>query len=394
MPRYVHPFPARMAPEVALAKLKSLKPSQVVLDPMAGSGTVIRSASELGLQAIGCDLDPLAILMTKVSTRALDPYRLVDTGNLVSHAARARHLRDVRLPWMDECEQTTQFVAYWFARPQRNDLRRISAILLESRPSPLTDALWLCLSRIIITKTRGASLAWDVSHSRPHRVKDENDFDVLTGFSESCAELADLLLRRPALSVQPHVHKDDARILRHVASKSVDSIITSPPYLNAIDYFRGHRLALVWFGLNLSSIRAMRSSAIGSEVGITAGDASDKAVKCAVRGFGPINRLPAKYQRIAQRYGRDLILTLRSCARVLRRDGQCHFVVADSRIQGIRISNSGAVIAAAKTAGFEITERQLRRIPRDARYLPAGRHHDNDLAKRMLTEHVLSFRRS
>jgi tRNA G10 N-methylase Trm11 len=57
-----------MAPELAIAELTNLKPNSIVLDPMAGSGTVVRHASELGLRAVGFDLDPLAVLMSRAWT--------------------------------------------------------------------------------------------------------------------------------------------------------------------------------------------------------------------------------------------------------------------------------------------------------------------------------------
>jgi len=56
----VHPFPARMAPELAFESLRHLKAGSIVLDPMSGSGTVLRQASDMGHSAIGFDMDPLA----------------------------------------------------------------------------------------------------------------------------------------------------------------------------------------------------------------------------------------------------------------------------------------------------------------------------------------------
>src|SRR5271170_7540682 len=62
--RPVHPFPARMAPEIALSGLQSHRKLKV-LDPMSGSGTSIVLAKLLGHDAIGYDQDPLAILIAK-----------------------------------------------------------------------------------------------------------------------------------------------------------------------------------------------------------------------------------------------------------------------------------------------------------------------------------------
>ncbi len=42
-------------------------------------------------------------------------------------------------------------------------------------------------------------------------------------------------------------------------------IITSPPYLNAIDYLRGHKLSLVWMGQSIARVRNIRSTNIGTE---------------------------------------------------------------------------------------------------------------------------------
>ena len=61
-----------MAPELALANLVDLPKGQIVLDPMSGSGTVLRQASALGHKAYGFDVDPLAVLMSRVWTTAVN----------------------------------------------------------------------------------------------------------------------------------------------------------------------------------------------------------------------------------------------------------------------------------------------------------------------------------
>jgi len=45
----------------------------------------------------------------------------------------------------------------------------------------------------------------------------------------------------------------------------IDVVITSPPYLNAIDYLRGHKLSLAWLGYKISDIIPIRSNNIGAE---------------------------------------------------------------------------------------------------------------------------------
>lgn len=53
----VHPFPARMAPGIALDILAAESERIRVLDPMMGSGTVLAVARASGHSAIGVDID-------------------------------------------------------------------------------------------------------------------------------------------------------------------------------------------------------------------------------------------------------------------------------------------------------------------------------------------------
>src|SRR5688500_14779961 len=88
--RTIHPFPARMAPDIALkwvARPKNSPPLQV-LDPMCGSGTVLSVASEHGHTAVGYDLDPLAVLMSHVAVAPVDCGQLEVAAADVLRAAR------------------------------------------------------------------------------------------------------------------------------------------------------------------------------------------------------------------------------------------------------------------------------------------------------------------
>jgi DNA modification methylase len=64
-----------------------------------------------------------------------------------------------------------------------------------------------------------------------------------------------------------------ARALQ-LKEKSIDLIITSPPYLNAIDYLRCSKFSLVWMGYSISALRDLRSVCVGTEVGQSPTDRS------------------------------------------------------------------------------------------------------------------------
>lgn len=361
----IHPFPARMAPEIVMRELEGLPQQKSILDPMSGSGTVLRAAAELGHRAVGYDLDPLSVLMSRVWTT---PFRVETLSKAAEKLVReAKATRNAHVSWIDDCRETRDFVDFWFAHKQKKALRQLSSSLAQ-KSGILADALRIALSRIVITKERGASIARDCSHSRPHRVFFENDYDVYSGFLRSAEQLADRLMPEKLLA-PVSVDRGDARRLLDVPSNSVDLAITSPPYLNAIDYLRGHRLSLVWLGYGLPALRALRADSIGSER--AAKLALAQADKLLLQA-GAIAKLPSREIGMVRRYAQDVYEFVCELARVLKKGGRVLLVVGNSRLKGVAVSNASITVAAATLAGLRLVRRSERLLPPSHRYLPTS----------------------
>lgn len=396
MIRSIHPFPARMAPDLALEKLQKLDKKGMVLDPMAGSGTVLRQATDLGHRAVGFDMDPLAVLMTRVWTTAIDEKLLDSLVERVTGRIEATNCSEAKLPWMDDDAETLAFVDYWFAEPQKGDLRRIAFVLDEigrevADPAEQVaiDLLRIALSRLIITKDRGASLARDVSHSRPHKVADQNDFDVQSMFARSIRAVQKRLRDAPPAG-GAEIALGDARTLTALEDGSIDAVLTSPPYLNAIDYMRGHRLSLIWLGHSLRDLRMIRSTSIGAE---RAPDAIDDAQILNEMQFamGDLDELPNKFRSMINRYVQDIYRMVAEIARVLAAGARAIFVMGNSCLREVFIRNSAAVVTAAHHVGLSLVGEAERPLPVRSRYLPMT---SAPLGKRMRTETILTFARA
>ncbi len=383
----IHPFPARMAPEIVFQELKGLPPSQLVLDPMSGSGTVLRAAVELGHRAIGFDLDPLAVLMARVWTTPFDVARLPHQAEKL--VQRAKGVKDEYLHWVDDCEETQKYISFWFCKEQARILRSLSFVLAGSS-GVAADAMKIALSRTIITKERGASIARDTSHSRPHRVFFKNEYDVYEGFLQSARRIA-VKLAPENVRGSAVVRRGDARRLGSVPNNSVDVVITSPPYLNAIDYLRGHRLSLVWLGYRVSEIRAIRSLSIGAEKSVGA-EAAESKVDKLLEAAGAVGDLPPQEFGMVRRYAQDVSSLVKELARVSKKGGRVLLVVGNSCLKGVPIWNAHINLAAAEMAGLEAIGRCDRTLPASHRYLPLpSADRSGNLARRMRTETLLSF---
>lgn len=379
-----------MAPELALRVLRDLPEGSTVVDPMCGSGSVIRYAADLGHTAIGADVDPLAVLMARVWTRPVDRHKVQLQADQVISEASQLDREGVHLPWIDGDAETSRFVDYWFGAPQQADLRRL-ALILREYDGPEADILRLALSRIIVTKDRGASLARDVSHSRPHRVIDLTDYDVFCGYRYAIERIVRALELTPP-GERAQVFRQDARHLYGISAGTVDCVLTSPPYLNAIDYIRGHRLALVWLGYKMLPLREIRGTSIGAERGLE----NTEAGKVVHNVLGELDwwaRLTSRYQGIFHRYVLDLHRMVAEFKRILAPSGRVVLVIGNSTLKGVFVRTSDAIRLVCEAAQFELVSESTRKIPPNRRYLPPpSKRGESALKNRMRTEVVLTFK--
>jgi len=380
----VHPFPARMAPQLALDRLPDPGEKKLrILDPMMGSGTIPVLAAMQGHRAVGFDVDPLALLIASTWGRPIDEDSLVSAAERVVERAKL-----ARLDCYEMADAETQeFVDYWFDRDAQAALHGL-ALGIEDETGGLRDCLWCAFSRLIITKDAGASRARDVSHSRPHRVRETASFDPIDRFLSAVRTVIGRHTkageRRPPVK-RLQLELGDARDLP-LRKNSVDVVLTSPPYLQAIDYMRGHRLALVWMGYSLLELRERRGESIGSERGL-----EDAEAIAGIRQRFAHQSLSPRSKRILDRYIFDLGQVTQECARVLRPSGSATVVVADATLEGQRIRISELVTALMTEHGFVLKSQFTRPIQTDRRYLPPPSSADGQLDRRMREEQCLTY---
>jgi len=391
----VHPFPARMAPGIALDFLEKTGRPLRVLDPMMGSGTVLAVARSKGHRAIGVDIDPLAVLLSSVWTRAVDVNRVRVKTMQVLKLARGRFKelpRNAAYPWGAD-DETKRFVRYWFDSYARRQLASLAAEINRVRDRDVREVLWCGFSRLIIAKQAGASLAMDLSHSRPHRVFNRAPQKPFRAYQaavdrvlEGCLE-KNRLDRGPA----PRIFRGDARQLP-LRDASIDLVLTSPPYLNAIDYVRCSKFSLVWMGYTITELRLLRRKSVGTEVGRP--NARDDQLMRNIKSALDLRpRLNAVDEAVLNQYIVDMRRSIAEVARVLTPRGKAVYVIGENTTRGTYVRNSLIATKLAAKSGLRLIDRRTRRLPSDRRYLPppTARSGTAALDARIRREVVLVF---
>jgi DNA modification methylase len=176
-----------------------------------------------------------------------------------------------------------------------------------------------------------------------------------------------------------------------VQDKTIDLVITSPPYLNAIDYLRCSKFSLVWIGHDVEDLRATRSEMIGAEVSAADPDVANDVIKA----HGRLGPLPPRWRNVLARYIHDIDQVLAESARVLVSGGRAVFVVGDSNVRGVYVRNSKLVSLLGPRHGLSVESVARRRLPDRLRYLPPPKKSINSkrgLGARMRSEAVVALR--
>ncbi len=242
-----HAYPARAHPVTARRLVDAFAPAKgLVLDPFCGSGTVLIEAMLAGRNALGTDLNPLAVMLARAKTHPRKPEA---TAALVASAKEVAAFADARrkakqgatrrLPQEDVAIFTPHVLL---------ELDGIRAGIEKAPPEARPD-LQLVFSSIIVKlsakrgDTSDEPLEKRVSAGYPARLFVKKTEELAQRF----AEFAELL---PSPPPRARVLLDDAAKLAKVEDNSVDAVITSPPYVATYDYLAHHELRMRWLDLD------------------------------------------------------------------------------------------------------------------------------------------------
>ena len=217
------------------------RPGDLVADVFCGSGTVPLEALRLGRRVFGADMSPYAIVLTRAKVGAPDVASAqARTEALLANAAR-RPTPDLR--------RTPLWVRRFFHPRTLEEIIRFVDVAKALRD----DFLLACLLGILHHQRPGF-LSHPSSHLVPY-LRDQKyprqQYPHLWAYRSLQPRILAKVtrtLRRPfpVPNDGRHVSVRHQRIQDVELPDRLDCLITSPPYMNALDYGRDNRLRL-WF---------------------------------------------------------------------------------------------------------------------------------------------------
>lgn len=220
-------------------------PGDVVLDPFCGSGVVPLESILMGRHAIANDLSPYAYVITrgKLSAPRSKNQAISQAEEVISEVER-------RAPHTD-LATTPEWAAKFFHSQTLREVLAAFQVMKERQNYFLTACLLGILHHV-----RPGFLSYPASHLTPYlrpKMYPPEKFPHMYTYRD----LRSRLLSKVARAYRRTMFTDlryqvTWRVLQEntmnlsIDDKSVDAVITSPPYFGALDYARDNRLRL-WF---------------------------------------------------------------------------------------------------------------------------------------------------
>jgi len=403
-------YPAMMVPLMQRDILELLRgefTTPRVWDPFVGSGTTLAEAMGFGLDFIGRDINPLAILICRVKA---GPYHIAafeSSAQRVLDAVDAEKGRSIEVVFPNWNKWFRLDVAIALSR-----LRR--AIRAESNPA-CRRVHWLALAETV-RLCSNSRVSTAKLHSRSEEECKNRPIDVygtyravlrrnLDRLSDQCHALTeDGYLRCGHYTREICLELADIReTTQPYGKRSCHIGLTSPPYgdnTTTVPYGQQAYLPLHWIDLRdihpdasdavLASTYALDSMSLGGSKQISPGTvkALAAASKPLARTFERLTTSPADRTNRVAAFFRDLDDALLPILDRMAEGGVMAWTVGNRNVGGDEVPLDAALRDLLRARGVSLIERLEREIPSGRKRMPKKNGHADTIG----SETVLVFR--
>lgn len=239
----LHRFAGKYIPRIPAWVLDEFAgENDVILDPFCGSGTTLVEALSRCRMSIGIDCDPLPCLITKAKTSPIRHARIQELGHQLRKTWPGP-AAELRVPMVGLAN-----FGHWFSETAWGYLQSLLSAVMDLECTKAERDFLLCIFSSVIRYVSNADDQTQKTYvsgtlkKRPPAVGPT----FWKAFGKALIGLRELERTRLPKAAARVIQGDASNI--ELAPASVDLVITSPPYLDSVDYMYNFMLEYFWLG--------------------------------------------------------------------------------------------------------------------------------------------------
>lgn len=212
-----------------------------IIDPFAGSGTVMVESMLHGVDSYGIESNPYVnrIANMKLLWRGLDPLKLhSDLLNILKIAKTISIKR----------EEYPSLILRCYTKDNLNELEALREASIEVEDDNVRHMAWFVITSILRSTSYVGTAQWQ--YIQPNKNKSKV-LDPYKAYTDKVNEIiSDMLSEQDVFGVgcNSGIFMEDARDIKSIPEGWGDLVITSPPYANNYDYADAMRLEMLFWG--------------------------------------------------------------------------------------------------------------------------------------------------
>lgn len=336
-----HTYPAMMIPQIARRLIRTYgKNAKVLLDPFMGSGTALLEGvlHPNFKKAYGIDINPLALLIAKVKTTAIEPQSLWDEyRKLVKNCLADKE----EVSFKQKKIETPKFynINFWFKPDVIVDLSIIKQNIDKIKDKGIRDFFLIAFSETVRDVSNTRKREYKLYRMNTEMLKKHNP-KTLEKFIEKAKEniyrMENFIKEKNGCEV--HILAEDSRFKTSIPDNSVDIIVTSPPYGDSrttVAYGQFSRLALQWLGYDNKAVYDIDKISLGGVPTKTLNvEVDSPTLKQILDEISKIDSIRAK--DVLSFYV-DFDKCVQELHRVTKKGAYLCFVVGNRTVKGVKI---------------------------------------------------------
>lgn len=361
--RHIHSlgrYPSRFFPDIPRWLISEFsEPGQVVFDPFMGSGTTAVEAMVARRHVVGSDISPYSCLLTSAKVSRPSEASLKEfTKQFLSDLDK--NLRGIRPTEFD-----VPLADFWFHPGYIEQLAQARAYIDKFAPQEALSYFYAVLSTVIRPSSYQDEGQIKVKRD-PKKVLNgtPTPFRLLEAALPKNLERKLAFLRAVSADVNGRIYNasaDDA-YPNFIERDSIDLIVTSPPYINAMNYPMTHRYENIILGLvEAQELHAHERQYFGSERVFSREYSELQQFPQTFERAAELNRILQDIYRgepkrsfIAFRFFSLMQKAFASMAKAVRPGGAISIVVGRNTIRGVHVDTFGLLASMLEPLGFQL----------------------------------------